>query len=134
VGGFFAAAYLLTMPLGESKLIAEFLPTPPWKARSGQTLQLSIRITNNGGQFAVAKNVQVYVLTPENFLVHESRTNEYSLRLDMLRGGELQEKTFNMTVPPMTSSGIYNITARVSADYISEQTLTAQVNVTQQIP
>jgi len=129
----FTAVYLWAIPLGEPELKLEFDPNPPWgPVESGKTLALSINIVNTAWLLAAAKHIHVAVSAPENF-VFGNGTNEYNLYFDLLRGGERQNTTFNLTVPRIISSGNYTVTIRVLAENVPPQNLTAQVIVEKSI-
>jgi uncharacterized membrane protein len=131
-GLFLAGALFLPIPLGVPSVRVNLKPAnQPWPIMPGGTLQLGITIVNDAWLFAAAKNVRAVIVAPEKFTAGSAGTNEYTVHMDILRGGEEQTSAFNLTAPYIISSGIYNMTVKVSADNVREQLLTAQINVTQ---
>jgi hypothetical protein len=127
---FFLTAYLLPISCGDPQLKIEVLPIPPWNATSGQTLSLSIRIVNDAWPLAAAKNVRAAIEAPVFFTIAGTDSSSNILSVNVLRGGEEQDSTFNLTVSNKTPPGDYNTTFTIIADNVPQQTLIAQVKVT----
>jgi uncharacterized membrane protein len=129
VGLFFAGTYFWSIPLGEANLRVELSPTPPWRVKPGQTIQLIVKVINDAWLFSPAKNVRGTIVVPQNFTVHSSGTDKSALYLDVLKGGEGQSTPFNITAAYDISPGNYTLTIKVSADNAVQQSITGKLIV-----
>jgi len=117
------------VPLGEPRLRIEFYPPPPWQVRRGDSLEVSIGVTNDGWLLAWAKDVRVTVITYEGFTVSRTGTNECELSFFTLHGGDGLGNGLTIKVSNNISPGNYPVTIKVSAENVPEKILTPEIVV-----
>jgi len=128
IGIFFTLAFL-KIPLGEPRLRTEFYPPPPWQVRPGDSLEVSIGVSNDAWLLAWAKDVRLIVFMPEGFTSPRTGTNECELNFFTLHGGDGLGNVLTIKISNDVKPGNYAITVKVAGENVPEQIYTPQVIV-----
>ena len=128
-GTFFAVAFFGHIPIGEPKLRIEFYPSPPWQVKPGDSLEVSIGVTNEAWLLAWAKDIRAAVSVPEGFTIAQTGTNQCELYFFTLHGGDGLGNGFTIRVSNNISPGNYTITIKVLGENVAEKIFTPQVIV-----
>jgi len=128
-GGLFTVAFFGHIPLGEPRLRIEFYPPPPWQVRPGDSLEVSIGVSNDAWLLAWAKDVRLIVFMPEGFTSPRTGTNECELNFFTLHGGDGLGNVLTIKVSNDVKPGNYAITVKVTGENVPEQIHTPQVIV-----
>ena len=123
------AAYFGVTALGAPRLAIEITAAPSWNVLQGETLQLTVRLTNTAWVLAWAKDVRLNVTLPAG--LNGTATTHRAESVGSFRGGSTVACTFNATIGSAAPPTTYNVTIVLTGANVVATTVHRQVDIGQ---